>query len=147
LQVRRTTLMVAFWRDLTVRPGPEGKPGPSRPFPQPGTSRAFTWNDSFDLARAAEGGTEGQQGQGESKRGRRRGEGRGAAAASPGAGALAERAAAALGLGQGEAPAAVAAQPVAPIWQDVDEPANRAAGCALSGLSGLPDYQLCFQGF
>ncbi len=139
--------MVAFWRDFTVRPGPDGQPGPSRPFPAPGTSRAFTWNDAFDLGRAAGAGQGQGEGQGE-RQGKDKGKGKGGAKAA--AGGLVGRAAAALGLGQGGGGGELAlapALPVAPIWEDVDRAANEAAGCALSGLAGLPDYALCFQGF
>jgi hypothetical protein len=35
--------MLAFWEDLQLRPDPNHKPGPCRPFPLPSPSSPYTW--------------------------------------------------------------------------------------------------------
>lgn len=53
---RRLTWMVAFWRDLNVRPfGDDGLPGSSRPMPDPEESlvvgpRTYTWHQQLRLS-------------------------------------------------------------------------------------------------
>lgn len=53
---RRVTFMIAFWRDITVRPSEKGEPGSARPFPGAGTQSAaamaaagHTWPQLFGL--------------------------------------------------------------------------------------------------
>jgi len=52
---RRVTWMVAFWRDVAIRPfGPDGLPGSSRPLPDPsaplvGGGRTYTWHQALKL--------------------------------------------------------------------------------------------------
>ncbi|GIM15629.1 hypothetical protein Vretimale_18343 [Volvox reticuliferus] len=45
----RITLMIAFWRDIQSRPRDDGLPGPSQPFPAPGSPAASRYSWMADL--------------------------------------------------------------------------------------------------
>lgn len=161
---RRVTVMVAFWRELQIRPaGPGGAPGASRPFPDPCEAAAAPAPCGATAAEAGAGAAEEAAGAPAMAGAAPCGTGGGSAAMDTDSAAPAGAAASDAPTWRFTWPAAFHLQPggwggcepvdipalalEGPVWEDVDREANRAAGCLLADLQALPKYELCFQGF